>query len=311
MKENLTANNRRREGRQVCFGLALAVARRQQHTLAAALAHDAYELSSSDHDRTAALIHEGRCLCEAKEFELSNQVLELANQYAEDKGFVAYHRGRVRFEDSDYIEALDRFEEALSSGSHQVPIEDMCFEMALSHIHIEEYGEARPYLQRSLRPGSKKSAVSFYLGICDLGEGEGEVQKALHYFRESLALGPTRDELGPILFYIGTCLKEMEQFEEAIDALQKAVEAEPRDLSNHNLLGFCYYKLKRHEEAVQSFRRAVEINPRSAIDWASLGSNLRDLGRIDEAIEMYKKALALDPTLGFARASLNKLTGQR
>ena len=110
-----------------------------------------------------------------------------------------------------------------------------------------------------------------------------------------------------MLFYVGNCLKELDRFEEAIDVLKRAVEADPQDLPNHNLLGFCYYKTKQHGQAVRCFQRAVEIDPGSAIDWANLGSNLRDLGRTDEAMAMYEKALALDPTIGFARTSLTRL----
>jgi tetratricopeptide (TPR) repeat protein len=309
MRDNLRANNREREAHHVYARLALAFAGREQHALAAELAHHAYEFSGSDQDRAAALIHEGLCLREAREFEKADEVLKLASEYAEDTGLVAYQRGRVQFDWGEYIDALDRFEEALASGSRQLPLEDMCFEMALSHIHLEEYKEARTYLERSLKPGQKKSPVSFYLGICDLAEGE--VQKAMDHFGEALQLDPAEEDLGRILFYVGTCLKQMERFEEAIDVLERAVVADPEDILNHNLLGFCYYKLKRHEEAVACFRRAVGINPGSAIDWASLGSNLRDLGRIDEAIEMYEKALSLDPSIGFARENLAKLTRRR
>ena len=180
--------------------------------------------------------------------------------------------------------------------------------MALCHLNIEEYTEARPLLEQSLKPGQEKAPVSFYRGICELGQGRAN--RALYHFREALRIGPTDEDRGRVLFYVGTCFKELERFPEAIEALQKAVVADPGDLANHNLLGFCYYKTGQHEKAVQCFQRAVEIDPRSGIDWANLGSNLRDLGRIDEAVAMYRKALSLDPTLGFARDSLARLTGE-
>lgn len=142
-------------------------------------------------------------------------------------------------------------------------------------------------------------------GICDLGEGR--VESALEKFNAALEAGPTPEDLSRVLFYIGTAQKELGRFDEAIETLVKAVEADPEDLANHNLLGFCYYKTGRHEEAVKCFRRAIEIDPRSGIDHANLASNLRDLGRIDEAIPLYEKALNLDPTLGFARTNLKKL----
>jgi ribosomal protein S12 methylthiotransferase accessory factor len=214
----------------------------------------------------------------------------------------------VQFAWRDYIEALDRFEEALKSPSREVPPGDLHFQMALSHIHLEEYAEARSHLNRCLEQGESSAPVHFYCGICDLGQGK--VEQALARFREALRAGPAREDLGRVLFYTGNCLKELERYPEAIEELRKAVEADPEDIANHNLLGFCYYKTGRHEEAVECFRRAVEIDPRSGIDWANLASNLRDLGRTDEAVTLYRKALALDPTIEFARENLARLTGK-
>ena len=305
MRNNLSANNRETEGRQACFQLALALSARARHDLAAELAHRAFELSDTKADRAAALLHEGLCLRDSRQLDRAEEALKLAAEYTDDKGLVAYHRGRVQFEWRDYIEALERFEEALESGSEQVPVEDMCFEMALCHINIEEYGEARPYLDRSLGPGRKKPPVSFYRGVCDLGQGH--VLEAMDHFGEALRLGPAQEDLGRVLFYFATCLKELGRFEEAIDVLGSAIYADPDDLPNHNLLGFCYYKTQQHEKAVECFRRALEIDPSSGIDWANLGSNLRELGRIEEAVKMYKKALSLDPTISFARENLEKL----
>jgi tetratricopeptide (TPR) repeat protein len=302
MDRNLTANGRNPEGRRVYLSTAMAFAEQDQHRLAAGAARLAFEKSDADEDRAAALVHEGLSHLALAELEEAEARLELATKYTSDQGLVAYHRGVVQFAWRDYIEALDRFEEALAAGSPDVPEHDLCFQMALSHINLEEYPEARPYLERSERPGDKLAPVAFYRGVCDLAGGA--IEAAMGHFREALAIGPAPEDLGRVLFYLGSCYKELDRFDEAIVELRKAVEADPDDLANHNLLGFCYYKVKRHEEAVACFRRAVEIDPTSGIDWANLGSNLRDLGRIEEAVEMYEKALILDPSVGFARDNL-------
>ncbi len=307
MAESLLANRRQEEGQRVYFQLGMAFSERQQHSSAAELAHRAYELAGSDRDRTAALIHAGLCHFSQGELPAAEQALELATGYTDDPGLVAYHRGRVQFAWHDEIEALERFEEALAAGSPEVSPRDLRFNMAISHINLAEYPEARPHLDAASGSGPQ-APIAFYRGICDLNQGEGDIEGALARFRESLALGPAAEDLGRVLFYIATCHKEKGQFDDAIAMLQQAVEADPEDLANHNLLGFCYYKLGRHEEAVTCFLRAVTIDPSSAIDWANLGSNLRDLGRIDEAKTMYRKALTLDPTIGFARASLTRLS---
>jgi tetratricopeptide (TPR) repeat protein len=306
MRDSLMANHREAEGRKVCFRLGIELAGSGNLPLAADLAHLAFELSTSNEDKATALIHEALCLRDSGRLEQADQMLEMAGEFTEDQGQIAYQRGRVQFVWRDYIEALDWFEAALESPSDQVPVEDMCFEMALCHINIEEYPEARPYLDRSQKSDERKAPVAFYRGVCDFGEGKFET--ALSAFREALEFRPAAEDLGRILYYIGACLKEMEQYEEAVSVLREAVTADPEDLANHNLLGFCYYKLKRHEEAVACFLRAVEINPNSGIDWANLGSNLRDLGKTKEAIAMYKKALSLDPHIGFARDNLKRLS---
>ena len=307
MRENLEANKRESEGRKVYFKLSLELAGRGELKPAAKMAHLAFELSVSNEDKVAALIHEALCLRDTGKLEEADKTLALAGEFTTDTGQIAYHRGRVQFVWRDYIEALDWFEEALKSGSGQVPVEDMCFEMALCHINIEEYPEARPYLDKSEKAGEPKAPVAFYRGVCDYGEGNFEGAETA--FRDALGLGPAAEDLGRVLYYIGACLKEMERHEEAVSMLRQAVDADPDDLANHNLLGFCYYKLKRHQEAVACFLRAVEINPSSGIDWANLASNLRDLGKTKEAIAMYKKALTLDPSIGFARDNLKKLSG--
>jgi len=305
MRESLVVNDREKEARQVYFELALTFSSLEDYRLAADLARHAFKLSNRDEDRAAALVQEGLCHLNSGGLQKAEEVLELASTYPADHGLVAFHRGQIQFAWRDYIEALDRFEEALRSGSEHVPVEDICFQMALCHINIEEYSDARRYLDRCLEPGRKVVPV-FYLGVCDLGEGR--VESAMAHFLEALRMGPAREDLSRVLFNIGTCLKELGRIDEAIDVLEKAVEVDPDDLANHNLLGFCYYKTKRHQRALDCFLRAVEINPRSAIDWANLGSNLRDLGRIDEAVAMYKKAHSLDPTIEFVRVNLARLT---
>lgn len=304
MKDALSKGGRSREVRRACFELGVALSRRGDHGKAISLARGAFQLSRDDRERTAALIHQGLCHLALGELRQAEEVLREADTRAEDPGAIAYHRGRVQFAWKDWIEALERFEEALAAPSAEVPVHDIHFHMALCHINLEEYAEARPHLDLA-GDRSLEAPVAFYRAICDLNDGR--IQEALNGFVEALRIGPADEDLGRIHFYIATCHKEAGRFDEAIAELVQAVEADPDDLANHNLLGYCYYSTRRHMEAVDCFRRAVEIDPSSAIDWANLGSNLRDLGRVEEAMEMYRRALSLDPTIGFAWQGLRKL----
>lgn len=141
-------------------------------------------------------------------------------------------------------------------------------------------------------------------------ELQGNPQEALTYFTRALAQKPDPMEVASIHVHIASCLKEMERFSQALEALHQA-EQFNRDLKEiYNMKGFCLFKLKKHEEAIAAFERAIEIDPGSAIDYANIGSNLRELGYVQEAIRLYRIALELDPDIGFARENITRLEAE-
>ncbi len=303
MKENLVANAKSEEGRQVSLGLGIALSKDEMHRDALPHARKAYELSISDTDRAVALLHQGLCYLQLAELALADETLKEGASYSTDPGLFSYHRGNVQFARKNYAEAINRFNETLAAESPEVPIEDLYFNLATSYINLEDFNSARSYLDLMEQ---SSAPVRFHQGVCDLGEGL--VEPALEKFREALDLGPAPEDLSRVRFYIGNCLKEMGRYSEAIPELEQAVEADPSDYMNYNLLGFCFYQVKEHEKAIEVFHKAVEINPGSAIDYASIGSNLRELGRFEDAIAMYQMALSLDPALTFARDNVEKLS---
>jgi len=308
MGPDLKVNSRENEARQVFFKLAMALSHAGAYPAAEAHARRAFEFSTTSEERSAALLHQGLCNLDMMNLEKAEAVLKLGAGHSSDPGLFAYHRGRVQFAWRDTIEAIDRFEEALAAGSPAVPERDVLFHLSVSHINLEEYKEARPYLDRIFLLEGPSPPILLYQGLCDLGENQ--VESSLQRFTEAIDLGPEPEDLSRVLFYKGTALKELGRFEEAIQVLRKAVEADPEDIVNYNLLGFCYYKTEQHREAVRCFRRAIDIDPTSAMDHANLASNLRDLGKPEEALAMYEKALSLDPTIGFARENADRLRKQ-
>ncbi len=240
-----------------------------------------------------------------REFEAAEATLRDAAAISDDPGLIAYHRGRVQFEWRDYIEALDRFEEALASKSPSVPEVDLLYYMTVSHVTLGEYPEARRYLESWSQTGERQPVMLYYRGLCEVGEADFDA--GLCAFRSAAESGPAREDIGRIQFYIGHCLKELGRYEEAIIPLQKAAKFDAEEIGIFNLLGFCLFKTARYAEAVECFQRAIELDPRSGIDYANLATNLRELGRVDEAIANYRRALSLDPSIGFARDNLQKL----
>ncbi len=150
-----------------------------------------------------------------------------------------------------------------------------------------------------------KYYLKFYFGSAHLSMGDYET--ALNYFNRALELNPTAQDLASIYVYMGICLKDTEQYEEALKILEKAEQIDSERTDVYNLKGFCNFKLKNHEKAIECFQKAIKLDPGSAIDYANIASNYRDMGNKEQAVAYYQMALALDPTIEFARINLEKL----
>ena len=295
-------NLRRREGRELSLRTSAELLDLGEPNVAAAVARAAETLSDSDAERTDTLIQTGLCHLAGRRLEDADLALVRAGDAGAPAGTVAYHRARVQVAWRDDIEALERFAEALEAGVDGVSREDLHFEMAMSHIRIEEWDDARKHLKQS---GGPSPAIAFNLGVCDVNDGHAE--RALGHFDRALELGPPDEDLGRVRFFRGFCLKELEHYEEALDDLRLAIELEKAELAHHNSLGFCLFKLGRHAEAVTAFEHAVASDPTSAIDWANIGVNLERLGETERAADMYRRALGMDRSIGFARDGLERI----
>ena len=165
-----------------------------------------------------------------------------------------------------------------------------------------------PQMQRLLDQFGPRYDLTFFLAHSL--ELEGEAAGALDLFREALSQQPDPREIASIHVHIGSCLKDLGAFSEALDELAVAERYNNELKEIYNLRGYCHYQLKQHQEAIAAFERAIEIDPGSAIDYANIGSNLRELGLRKEAIRLYRMALELDPDMTFARDNITRLEAQ-
>jgi ribosomal protein S12 methylthiotransferase accessory factor len=147
--------------------------------------------------------------------------------------------------------------------------------------------------------------IDFYLGRNFLEMGDLEI--ALTCFKKALSHNPNDEDLPYIYSYMGNCLQNLEQYEDAIAVLKKGASLDIERPDIHNMLGFCNFKLGNYEEAVSSFHRTVELNPASAVDYANLGVNYRKLNQTENAIKFLQLALSLDSSIEFAKTHLEEL----
>ena len=102
---------------------------------------------------------------------------------------------------------------------------------------------------------------------------------------------------------LGVVLVQTSRFNEAIDALARALELAPKDAEAHNNLGIAYYESGRLDAAASSCRQALALNPRYPQALFNLATTLQTMGKLKEAEEGYRAALAIDP--GYVKALSN------
>jgi Flp pilus assembly protein TadD len=91
--------------------------------------------------------------------------------------------------------------------------------------------------------------------------------------------------------------------QEAVIALEKALEVDPKHWKAHNNLALASIDLGELEVAEAHFRESLAIRPQPAI-YNDLGFVLEREGLPDEAVAMYRKAVKLDPKSASANYNL-------
>jgi Flp pilus assembly protein TadD len=98
-----------------------------------------------------------------------------------------------------------------------------------------------------------------------------------------------------------------EDYEQAIEALEKVVEGDPQLAAAQINLGIAYSRIGKLDDAESSLLAALEANPRHPVAHNELAMVYRRMGRFAEARASYEAALELHPNFHFAHKNLGIL----
>jgi len=101
--------------------------------------------------------------------------------------------------------------------------------------------------------------------------------------------------LGCFFNNLGNSYTDVGNIEQALVALERAVEINPSLAECRTNLGNIYLKKDRIEDAIKQYRAALQINPAGAKTHNNLGNAYTKAGRLDDAISEYSESLELDP----------------
>ena len=95
---------------------------------------------------------------------------------------------------------------------------------------------------------------------------------------------------------LGNALMDTHRYQEAVDAYQKALNLDQKNVDVRVDMGTCLKNLGQFDKAVGEYREAIKIDPRHVNAHRNLGLVLGfDLGRKEEAVKELEESLRLSP----------------
>ena len=132
----------------------------------------------------------------------------------------------------------------------------------------------------------------------------GDHTRALEAFDAALRLDPMHRKS---LFNSARVLLETHHPQDAIDAYQRALAIDDRDVWAMNNLGYLYIQQGRSDEALLPLARAVELRGNVPVFQNNFGTALERSGHFADAARAYEAALRADSTYGKAAVGLERV----
>jgi tetratricopeptide (TPR) repeat protein len=114
--------------------------------------------------------------------------------------------------------------------------------------------------------------------------------------RGFLALAKSNPELGGPHANLGIVYRQRQKLTESVAALERAVQASPKQAVYFNQLGISYRMVGQFTKAKEAYEKAIELDPNYALAHLNLGI-LYDVYLWDgrRALELYDRYLSLSP----------------
>jgi serine/threonine protein kinase/Tfp pilus assembly protein PilF len=191
-------------------------------------------------------------------------VAEASTAYGRALGYTAYQQANTKLEQNEQEQNLEKAIRFYMDALRQDP------NFALAHAGI---GEA-------------------YWRLSRFTHKSDQVDLAEENCRHALKLD---DSLVAARITLGSLLAGTDRIKEGMQALQRAINQDPRNAVAYRERANVFHKLNRESEAEADYRKAIALDPESWVARSWFGAYLLKLGRYPEAENQYSEALRIVP----------------
>lgn len=90
-------------------------------------------------------------------------------------------------------------------------------------------------------------------------------------------------------------LFERGRYDKALEHIEKAITAQPKNADFHSTKGVFYHKMNNLTGAIEEYRKAVELQPKHTFSRFNLGLIFMKIGRVQEAIREWEAVVRVNP----------------
>jgi tetratricopeptide (TPR) repeat protein len=170
----------------------------------------------------------------------------------EEIGGEDYIKALELYKNKEYDKAVALFEKVIEKEP------DMglaYYNLGITYIALEQYEKALAAVQRSIELLPENSALYTTLGKIYMAQAETD--KALEWFNKAIELKPEAQTY----FDIGAAFYNSNQKQEAIANFEKAVEIDPKFSPAYYFLGILHFGLEEFDKAVEALNKYIELEP--------------------------------------------------
>jgi tetratricopeptide (TPR) repeat protein len=186
--------------------------------------------------------------------------------------------GNVYLDQGKYADAVTAYQQALKVKPDHLPAYQP---LGYALVRLNRYPEAIETLITSLKYAPNNPEI--YNNLSYMYVHAGRFQEAVEASNQAITLlGSTgqayqqglqnkKEVLSHAYKNLGNAYDGLKQYNDAAEALKRAVEIEPTNASANFNLGLALYNGRRYAEAIQSYKTVVKLRPELAVAHFNLG----------------------------------------
>ena len=236
-----------------------------------------------------ALMGLGEVYIRLQQYNEAVAVLERAARLNPNDKELYYNLGQAYEQTKDFVKAADAYGKFIQS---QPPDAWSGYlQLGLCYIELNQYDMAIQALLEAAKTQPRDLKTNYTLAMAYQKAGQPAQAEQIY---KNLAL---LDPQGAAGYYnlIAKMYDEAGNYPKSVEAAQKVVELNPKNVLFVYELGIMYFKMNRYNEAVQAFRDVLAIRPDAAEAWFQIGASYSKQSKNRESIDAFKQYTTMRP----------------